>query len=232
MFIDRVSLPILPDRKRFMVQFEKFYDSYTLSNEGEWAQTFSNRLAALANTKYCILFNSASSALDSIVRYYKSQSFDVCPFTWATSLSPLARHKVDTRYFDLRAERPIPDYLQILSAEKDTTGVIMSTHTFGCIPDVEVINSLDDLAKPVIFDAAHAFGIEVNGRSILSYGTASVISLHATKGLTSGEGGAVLTSDHALAEFLEFISRPKLIDGRFHPEVNNFRMSELNALSE
>ncbi len=83
---------------------------------------------------------------------------------------------------------------------------------------------------PVIYDAAHAFGVEVNGQSVLNYGDASILSLHATKVLHSVEGGVVVANQEDVAEKVEWMRRYGHNGfGDFHGTAINAKLSELHA---
>ncbi|MBY6218117.1 DegT/DnrJ/EryC1/StrS family aminotransferase [Qipengyuania aquimaris] len=113
----------------------------------------------------------------------------------------------------------------------DQTQAILAVHSYGIPCDVEALQTIADRhGIPIIYDAAHCFGVEVGGRSLLDYGTCSILSFHATKVFNTFEGGAVVSSNPQLNQAIGQLANNGIVD-----EVNvnsvglNAKMSELHA---
>src|SRR5690606_32944148 len=151
------------------------------------------------------------------------------PFSYVATTSCPLWEGCTVRFADIE-----PDYLTIdpkavEAAITSKTEAIVATHVFGNPCDREALEAI--AAKPgiaLIFDAAHAFGVRHKDKSILEYGDASMVSMHATKLFHSVEGGFVVAKDPALAEKMEWMRRFGH-DGpeAFHGVGINAKMSEL-----
>ena len=231
MFTDRLSLPLLPERGLLNKGLDKLYSTMMLSNDGAWSEKFTESLCEFTGRKYCILFSSASTAIDNLLFYYRDRAVSACPYTWVTSNGSVNRHLQRIHWFDVLEESPIADFNALIHSDAwESTEVVFSTHVYGASADLDVLDSLDQSGRIVLFDGAHALGVTLGNQSLLKKGTASVVSFHPTKGVTTCEGGAILTDDLKLAGDLTHLSRPINVNEGFHPCSTNTRMSELNAM--
>ena len=74
------------------------------------------------------------------------------------------------------------------------TQAILATHVFGNPVEIEAIQDIADRhSLKIIYDAAHCFGVDYNGKSIFEYGDISTLSTHATKIFHTVEGGFMST---------------------------------------
>jgi dTDP-4-amino-4,6-dideoxygalactose transaminase len=128
------------------------------------------------------------------------------PFSFVATTSCIVWEGCTPVFVDIDEKSLNIDPSQIEDAITDKTQAILATHVYGNPCDVEAI---EKIAKKhnlkVIYDGAHAFGVEVNGRSIFEYGDISTCSLHATKLYHSVEGGLIITKDADLLKKLAYI---------------------------
>lgn len=229
MFTDRLSMPLLPNTDDLSKALNELHKSRMLSNDSIWASRLESSLAEITGRKHCILFSSASTAMDCLIFLHRHHKFDVCPYTWITSLTPHRRYDTQRSYFDLKADQPIP-HLTPDTIESET--ILVTTHAYGIPPSADTLTLLERRKNLVFFDGAHALGVTINEKPVLSFGDAAVISLHPTKGVTAAEGGAIVTDHEWLATQLKHISRPILAskNNMLSKFATNVRMSELNAL--
>ena len=153
------------------------------------------------------------------------------PFSYvATTACPLWEG-CTVKFADIEPDTLTIDPRAVEAAVTPKTEAILATHVFGNPCDCK---ALEAIAKKhglaLIFDAAHAFGVTYKGKSILEYGDASMVSLHATKLFHAVEGGFVLAKDPVVAEKMEWMRRfghkgPE----EFHGLGINAKMSELHA---
>ena len=128
------------------------------------------------------------------------------PFTWIATLSAIQWEGCTAVFCDIDPRTLNIDPDKIEACITDKTVAIMPVHVFGNPCDVEAIQKIaDKYGLKVIYDAAHAIGSSLNGKSILEYGDISATSLHATKLFNTAEGGACITNDEGLFKKLQRI---------------------------
>ena len=128
------------------------------------------------------------------------------PFTWVATLSAIQWEGCKPVFCDIDPDTFNIDPAKIEACISRKTVAIMPVHVFGNPCDAEVIQEIADRhGLKVIYDAAHAVGSLLNGRSLLEYGDISATSFHATKLLNTAEGGACVTRDAELHERLKRI---------------------------
>ncbi len=153
------------------------------------------------------------------------------PFSYVATASCPAWEGCTIRFADIEPEFLTLDPAAVEAAITPSTEAILATHAYGNPCDCE---GLEKVARKhglaLIYDAAHAYGVRYRGESILSYGDASMVSLHATKLFHSVEGGFVVCQDSAVAEKVEWMRRFGH-DGQeaYHGVGINAKMSELHA---
>jgi dTDP-4-amino-4,6-dideoxygalactose transaminase len=128
------------------------------------------------------------------------------PFSFIATTSTIVWEGCTPVFVDIDPRSLCIDAQKIEAAITENTTAILATHVYGNPCDVEAI---DHIAKKynlkVIYDAAHAFGVEIKGKSIFEYGDISTCSLHATKLYHSVEGGLIVTKDGDLLKKLAYI---------------------------
>ena len=128
------------------------------------------------------------------------------PFSYVATVSSLVWEGLTPVFVDINADDFCMDASKIEAAITDKTSAILATHVYGHPCDVEAIQKIAKKHNlKVIYDAAHAFGIEMDGKSILDFGDVSTLSFHATKVFHSAEGGAVVTSHADVAHKMMYL---------------------------
>ena len=215
----------LPPKEEYEAYLDEIWDSGWVTNNGELIQTLERRLAKAFDVEYVRIVANGTLALQLALRVMNLQGDVVTtPFSyvattsaliWETNCTPVfADVSPDT--FNLSPER-------VEEAITEETCALLPTHVFGVPCDV---NALRDIAEAhdlaVIYDAAHACGATLQGRSLLAYGNLSAVSFHATKLLHTVEGGALITDDPATAEKVDLLRA-------FGHEGPRYRISGINA---
>lgn len=231
-----VTKPYLPSKEKFKKYVDDIFNSCWLTNNGRVLQTLESRLKNYLGVKNVILVNNGSLALQVA---YKALGLkgDVLttPFSFAATTSTLAWEGLKPVFVDIDPKTFAMDASLIDAAITPEASAIVPVHVFGNPCDVVAIR---DIAKrhglKVIYDAAHAFGVEYveEGvrKSIFTYGDISTVSFHSTKLFHTIEGGAVFTNDDELAEkvrkMINFgMSSPTSIDS----VGTNAKMNEFQA---
>ncbi|MES1964862.1 DegT/DnrJ/EryC1/StrS family aminotransferase [Psychrobacter sp. AH5] len=197
-----VTKAYLPNKEKYQLYVERIFESGWLTNNGSLLQELERRLAEYLGVKNIILVANGSFALQVA---YKALELDgeviTTPFSFAATTSTLAWEGLTPVFADIDPNSFNIDPTQIERWITAKTCAIVPVHVFGNPCDVEKIQSIADKHNlKVIYDAAHAFGSEYKGQSVLNFGDISTLSFHATKLFHTIEGGAVITNDDELAK--------------------------------
>lgn len=198
-----VSKPFLPDFKAYSELLEQVWQSSQLTNNGEMLQRLEKELKSYLNLNNLNVVGNGTLALQLALKALNVKGKVLTtPFSFVATTSVIAWEGLEYEFVDID---PKTFNVSVESLEKRLAlgdiEVLLFTHVFGNPCDVEAI---DRLAKKfevkVIYDAAHAFGVSVNGKSLFSYGDISVCSFHATKVFHTVEGGLVVCRSKELQE--------------------------------
>jgi dTDP-4-amino-4,6-dideoxygalactose transaminase len=197
-----VTKPYLPNKEKYKAYVDKIYESEWLTNNGNLLQTLEKRLAEYLGVKHIILVANGSLALQLAYKALNlTDEVITTPFSFVATANTLAWEGLKPVFADINSDtfNLAPENIEPLITTK--TSAIVPVHVFGNPCDVEAIQAIADKYKlKVIYDAAHAFGSEFKGQSVLNYGDVSTLSFHATKLFHTIEGGAVITSNDELAQ--------------------------------
>lgn len=205
--------------------------------------TFETMISEYIGTKYCVVFNSGTSALFAILLAYDIGPGDeviVPSFTFiATANAPLfvgAKHL----FADIEEVTYGLDPKNVKSKITSKTKAIMPIHYTGCPCMARELKEIaDDHNLILIEDAAQAFGSAINGKKVGTFGHSAVLSFCQSKIITTGEGGAIITDSRETYEKLKLIRSHSRVEtnGYFNSSdyveyMNlgyNFRLSDISA---
>jgi len=197
-----VTQSLMPNRKQFHAYVDKILDSGWLTNRGQCVRELEQKLEDYLGVRNVVLVNNATSGLQVA---YKALALKgeiiTSPFTFIATASSIVWESLDVVFADIDAQTLNVDVAEIKKHITDKTTAIVPVHVFGNPCDVQAIDSLaakHDLK--VIYDAAHAFNVKLDGKSILKWGDISVLSFHATKLFHTIEGGALIIENDDLCE--------------------------------
>ena len=200
----QVTRSSMPPFEEYMNEIKDLWDSRWLTNMGAKHKLLEEQLKQYLNTPYISLFTNGHLALESIIEAFQlTGEVITTPFTFASTTHAIARKGLKPVFCDIKPDDLTlnADQLEELITEK--TSAIVPVHVYGNICDVD---SIDQIAKQynlkVIYDAAHAFGVTLNGIGAANFGDASMFSFHATKVFHTIEGGAVTFHDASLIRSL------------------------------
>lgn len=202
-----VTRSYLPNKEKYKAYVDQIYESAWLTNNGILLQTLEKRLASYLGVKHIILVANGSLALQLA---YKALNLNgeviTTPFSFAATTSTLAWEGLKPVFADIDPKSFNLAPANIETLINDNTSAIVPVHVFGNPCEVEDIQTIAHKHKlKVIYDAAHAFGSQYKGESVLNYGDISTLSFHATKLFHTIEGGAVITNDDKLAHKLRLL---------------------------
>lgn len=230
----KVGLPELPDINQVNKAFSKIWIKKSLTNFGEYERLFEAKLKSYLGVSEVVLFCNGTSALEALIHVLQIRGSIVTPaYSFIATLTAILRNNLDPSFVDVRQTDGNLDETQVTHQVLKDAGAILGVHAYGFPCRVQEIETLAKKSSlPVIYDAAHTMGSIYNGRPLCNFGLASILSFHATKILSSVEGGAVVTDDPNLASDLRkfryfgFNSEKSYSSGL----GTNAKMSEFHAI--
>jgi len=227
-----VTQPYLPERSTLDRYLDGIYERRWLTNNGPLVQELTMRLEEYLGVRNLLLVANGTLALQIAFRLLGLQGEAVTtPFTFAATSSALRWQGIKPRYADIDPHDFNIDVHALAEKITAETSAIVPVHVYGNPCRVDAIH---DIAKrhglPVIYDAAHAFGVRQGGESILNAGDIATLSLHATKLFHTVEGGALIIRDDSLYERAKHLVNFGFdAEGRIAEIGINAKMSEIHA---
>ena len=227
-----VGRPNIGNRAALLVRINKLLDDRWLTNDGTYVQEFEKRVADFTGVKHCIAMCNATVALEILIRALDLKGEVIVPsFTFVATAHALQWQQITPVFCDIDSRTHNIDPARIEGLVTPRTTGILGVHLWGRPCPIDKLQAIaDSNGLALLFDAAHAFGCKYRGRMIGGFGRAEVLSFHATKFINTGEGGAVVTDDDALATRVRLM---KNFGFAGYDEVasigTNGKMSELSA---
>jgi len=202
-----VTQPFLPPLEEFNVFLKEIWESKSLTNQAKFHQEFEEKLADYLGVKYVSLFANGTLALVTALQALKiTGEVITTPFSFVATTHSLWWNKIKPVFADIEPDTFNLDPSRIEAAITPDTTAILPVHVYGNPCNVEEIQRIADIyGLRVIYDACHAFGVKINGESVLNFGDLSVLSYHATKVFTTFEGGAIISHDAATKKRIDFL---------------------------
>ena len=228
-----VARPALPSLEEFRQGLEGIWDRAWLTNNGPLVEQFRDDLMKFCGTTNLSLFTNGTLALQ-IALQGMGITGDVIttPYTFVATTHALFWNKIRPVFVDIEPEYYSLDPAQVEAAITPWTSAIMAVHVYGqpCrLTELEQIARKHGLK--LLYDAAHAFGVEVGGSPIGQFGDLSMFSFHATKFFHSVEGGMLTFRDPGLRRLFDYL---KNFGFENETEVvmpgTNAKMNEMQAL--
>ena len=190
-----VTSPLLPDLQEFNHYLQQIWESKWLTNNGSFHQQLEKALTEYLGVEYLSLFTNGTLPLITALQALGLTKGEVIttPYSFVATSHSIWWNQLIPVFVDIEEETCGMDPSKIEAAITENTVAIMPVHCYGKPCKTEQI---DAIAKKhglkVIYDAAHAFGVNVNGQSILNAGDISTLSFNATKVYNTIEGGALV----------------------------------------
>lgn len=227
-----VTQPYLPPMEEFSAYLEQIWKNKILTNGGPFHQQLENALSEYLGINHIALFNNGTIALIVALQALKIKGEVITtPYSFVATAHSLLWNGIKPVFVDIDPHTLNLDPSKIEAAITPETTAIMPVHCYGHPCDVEAIQEIADRhGLKVIYDAAHAFGVECDCGSILKHGDLSVLSFHATKVFNTFEGGAIVCPDLETKQRIDQLKNFGFVD---EVTVNiagiNGKMSEVNA---
>lgn len=186
-----VTQPFLPELNEFIPYLEKIWDNRWLTNNGPFHQQLEAELCRYLGVDHISLFNNATIALITALQAMRiGGEVITTPYSFVATSHSIMWNGLEPVFVDIDPETFNIDPAKIEAAITPRTTAIMPVHCYSNPCDVEAIQKIaDNYGLKVIYDAAHAFGVNYKSESLLKWGDLSILSFHATKVFNTFEGG-------------------------------------------
>lgn len=202
-----VTSPLLPDLDEFYGLLKDIWDSKWITNNGQFHQQLEKELAAYLKVPYLSLFTNGTLPLITALQALRiTGEVITTPYSFVATTHSIWWNGIKPVFVDIDPETCNLDPARIEAAITPKTTAIMPVHCYGKPCDVKGIQAVaDKYGLKVIYDAAHAFALEVDGESILKAGDMSTLSFHATKVYNTVEGGALVMHDEKTKRRVDYL---------------------------
>jgi len=227
-----VAQPQLPPLEEFIPYLEKIWESKILTNNGPYHRQLEQALCEHLGVKHIALLTNGTVALVTALQALRiTGEVITTPYSFVATAHSLLWNAINPVFVDIDPMTLNMDPARIEAAITPQTTAIMPVHVYGHPCDVDRIQKIaDNYGLKVIYDAAHAFGVQCRGASVLNHGDLSVLSFHATKVFTTFEGGAIVCPDAKTKQRVDHLKNFGFVDETIvvAPGING-KMSEFNA---
>ena len=202
-----VTSPLLPNLDEFTDSLKEIWESKWITNNGQFHQKLEAALAEYLKVPYVSLFTNGTLPLLTALQALRiTGEVITTPYSFVATTHALWWNGIKPVFVDIDPATGNIDPEKIEAAITPRTTAILPVHVYGKPCDTEAIQAIaDKYGLKVIYDAAHAFGVEVNGESLLNAGDMSTLSFHATKVFNTIEGGAMVMHDEKTKQRIDYL---------------------------
>ncbi len=227
-----VTSPLLPPLNDFIPYLEDIWERKWLTNNGHYHQELERALCEYLKVPYLSLFTNGTLPIMVALQALRiTGEVITTPYSFVATTHSLWWNGIKPVFVDIdpATGNLDPDKIEAMITPKTTA--IMPVHVYGNPCDIDKIKNIaDKYGLKVIYDAAHAFGVEISGKSILTAGDISTLSFHATKTYNTIEGGALVCHDEETKKRIDFLKNFGFADETtvVAPGING-KMDEIRA---
>ena len=202
-----VTSPLLPDLDEFQGMLRQIWDSKWVTNNGSFHRELEQALADYLKVPYISLFTNGTLPLLTALQALRiTGEVITTPYSFVATTHSIWWNGCRPVFVDIEESTCGIDPEKIEAAITPKTTAIMPVHCYGKPVNMDAIQAIaDKYGLKVIYDAAHAFGVEVNGESVLNCGDMSTLSFHATKVYNTLEGGALVMHDEQTKKRIDYL---------------------------
>ncbi len=227
-----VTQPALPPLEEFIKYLKQIWENKIITNNGPFHQRFEKELAEYLGVKHISLFTNGTLALITALQaLHITGEVITTPFSFVATTHSLWWNNIKPIFADIESGSFNLDPEKVEAVITPRTTAIMPVHVYGTPCNVKKFQRIADAYHlKLIYDAAHAFGVKINGQSVLNFGDLSILSFHATKAFNTIEGGAIISPDKKTKKQIDYLKNFGFAD-----EVTvvgpgiNAKMNELQA---
>jgi dTDP-4-amino-4,6-dideoxygalactose transaminase len=228
-----ITRPLFPDYDLYTNRLKEIWDSKWLSNGGPQHARLEKLLLSYLNIPYLSLFNNGTTALTVAIQALRLQGEVITtPFSFPATTHSLAWNNITPVFCDIDLDTMTIDPNKIEQLITNRTTAILGVHVYGIPCHFKEIQDIADRhGLRVIYDAAHAFGTEIDDQPIGKFGDITMFSFHPTKLFHTSEGGALVYNDINLKQRIDLLKNFG-IKNEFEvtmPGING-KMNEMSAL--
>lgn len=206
---DRITVtsPLLPDLDEFHSMLKEIWDSKWITNNGQFHKQLEAALCEYLKVPYISLFTNGTLPLLTALQALRiTGEVITTPYSFVATTHSIWWNGCKPVFVDIEESTCGMDPERIEAAITPKTTAIMPVHCYGKPVNMEAIQAIaDKYGLKVIYDAAHAFGVEVNGKSVLMQGDMATLSFHATKVFNTLEGGAMVVHDEKTKQRIDYL---------------------------
>ena len=202
-----VTAPLLPDLDEFNTLLQEIWQSKWITNNGSFHRQLEKSLCEYLKVPFISLFTNGTLPLITALQALRiTGEVITTPYSFVATTHSLWWNGIKPVFVDIDPATGNIDPDKIEAAITPKTTAIMPVHVYGKPCDTKRIQEIaDKYGLKIIYDAAHAFGVEVNGESILNAGDMSTLSFHATKVYNTIEGGALVMHDEKTKKRIDYL---------------------------
>ncbi|HYN06466.1 MAG TPA: aminotransferase class I/II-fold pyridoxal phosphate-dependent enzyme [Vicinamibacterales bacterium] len=197
-----VGRPHVVSRAALLERVNVILDRHWLTNDGPYVVEFERELSRRLGVAHCLVTSNATAGLEVLLKACGLTGEVIVPaFTFVATAHAVQWSGLTPVFCDIDRRTHNIDPRDVEAQITTRTTAILATHMWGRACDIDALGAIAGQHRlRLFFDAAHAFGCRYKGRPLGSFGDAEVFSFHATKVVTTFEGGAVTTNQSDLAE--------------------------------
>lgn len=202
-----VTRPMMPDLDELQAMMREIWSNKWVTNNGEFHRRLETELSEYLQVPYLSLFTNGTLPLITALQALRiTGEVITTPYSFVATTHSLWWNGIKPVFADIDRDTCALDPECIEAAITPKTTAIMPVHCYGIPADTEAIQAIaDKYGLKVIYDAAHAFGVNVDGESILKSGDMSTLSFHATKVYNTVEGGALISHDARTKQRIDYL---------------------------
>ena len=202
-----VTSPLLPNLDEFHSLLKEIWNSKWITNNGSFHKQLETELASYLKVPYVSLFTNGTLPLITALQALRiTGEVITTPYSFVATTHSLWWNGIMPVFVDIDLNTGNIDPNKIEAAITPKTTAIMPVHVYGKPCETKKIQDIaNKYGLKVIYDAAHAFGVEVNGESVLNAGDMSTLSFHATKVYNTIEGGALVMHDEETKKRIDYL---------------------------
>lgn len=227
-----VTRPFLPPKIEFDKYVNQIWESRELTNSGKFHNALETSLSKALGVKHISLFSNGTIALVVALKALKiTGEVITTPYSFVATAHALVWNEIKPIFVDIENESFNIDPLKVEAAITKNTSAILAVHCYGHPARLDALAKIAKKYKlHLLYDAAHAFGVSINNKSILNAGDMSILSFHATKVFNTFEGGAIISKTKKMKETIDSLRNFGFVN---ETNVNaigiNGKMAEINA---
>lgn len=230
-----ITQPLLPDLADLQIEIQEIFESKWITNHGEKHNLLERELKKILKVRNVSIFNNGTIALLTALKALElppHSEIITTPFTFAATPHCISWNGLKPIFCDIEPDTMTIDANKIEKLITPHTSAILPVHVYGFPCDTKKIESIAKKHNlKVIYDCAHTFNTEIDGKGIGTFGDINMFSFHATKLYNTFEGGCLTYNDPELKEKIYNLrnfgikNEEEVVDIGINGKMNEFQAS-------